>query len=106
MKKKEEPSTHSRRGDSWVQADLPLADDDGSQTRSSPLRPQGGASVAARAEQPALRDSTKSLMQQVVADANIEKAWKNVKANRGAPGPDGITIREFPDWYRARWTEI
>ena len=28
MKKKEEPSAHSRRGDSWVQVDLPLADDE------------------------------------------------------------------------------
>ena len=25
-------------------------------------------------------------------------AWKNVKANRGAAGPDGITITEFPEW--------
>ena len=55
MKNKEEPSAHSQRGNSWVQAFLSLAEDDGSQTRSSPLRPSpGGASVAARAEQPAL----------------------------------------------------
>ena len=36
----------------------------------------------------------------------MERAWKQVKANRGAPGPDGITIREFPEWLRPRWPEI
>ena len=51
MKNKEEPSAHSQRGTSWVQVDLHYVDDAGPQTRSSPLRPTGGVSVAARAEQ-------------------------------------------------------
>ena len=54
MKNKEEPSANSRRGNSWGLVTLPLADDASLQTRSSPLRPFGGATVAARAEQPAL----------------------------------------------------
>ena len=105
MKNKEEPSAHSPRGNSWSQVHLPLqedsAEDVGDQTRSSTLRPNlGGATVAACAKQPALSDSGESLMQHVVDSTNIEKAWKNVKANRGAPGPDGITIAEFPDWFQ------
>ena len=111
MKNKEEPSAHSHRENSWRQVDLSLrwelADDIGHQTRSSPLRPNhGGATGAARAEQPALSDSNELMMERVVQWPNIEKAWKNVKANRGAPGPDGITIAEFPSWFRPRWPEI
>ena len=45
-------------------------------------------------------------MEAVVNSTNMEAAWKNVKANRGARGPDGIAIAEFPDWLRPRWPEI
>jgi RNA-directed DNA polymerase len=42
-------------------------------------------------------------MEQIVDTDNLECAWARVKANRGAPGPDGITIDEFPDHFRALW---
>ena len=67
--------------------------------------PDRDATVAARTEQPALSEFQESLMERVVDPANMEAAWKNVKANRGAPGPDGITIAEFPDWLRPRWAD-
>ncbi len=37
-----------------------------------------------------------SLTEALVEETNIELAWKNVKADRRAPGPDCITITEFP----------
>ncbi|QDS93564.1 Group II intron-encoded protein LtrA [Roseimaritima multifibrata] len=104
MKNKEEPSAHSRRGNPLVQVDLYFPDNVGTETTGSPSRP--GDTAATRVEQPALSNSPESLMQHVVADANFEAAWKNVKRNRGAPGPDGITIAEFPDWFRPRWQSI
>ena len=45
-------------------------------------------------------------MEAVVDDANIERAWKNVKANKGAPGPDGITLDKFFETFRHHWPEV
>ena len=104
MKNKEEPSVNSRRGNTCEQADLNRSDCVGPQTTGSLSRP--GRTVAARTEQPALSDFSELLMERIVDPANMETAWKNVRANRGAPGPDGITIAEFPDWFRPRWDEI
>jgi RNA-directed DNA polymerase len=96
MKNKEESSMNSQRGCPYEQADLYRSDCVGSQTTGTLSRP--GPTVAARIEQPALSDFSESLMESIVDRANMAIAWKNVRANRGAPGPDGVTIAEFPEW--------
>ena len=65
--------------------------------------PQGGQSCAAVTEKPALDSLSMNLMEQVVDTENMERAWKKVKANHGAPGPDGITLAQFPEHFRPLW---
>lgn len=54
-------------------------------------------------EKPALNPVPLNLMEQIVDPDNLECAWARVRANRGAPGPDGITIDEFPEHFRELW---
>ena len=55
------------------------------------------------AMQPALHED---LMARVVARANRQQAWKRVKANKGAPGVDGMPIEDFAAFARLHWTNI
>ena len=45
-------------------------------------------------------------MEAVVGAQNMARAWARVKANRGAPGIDGMPIEEFPAYARAHWPTI
>jgi RNA-directed DNA polymerase len=66
---------------------------------------QRDASDEAFIEKPAL-DETQTLIDQLIDVSCIEAAWSRTKANRGAPGPDGVSIAEFPEWFRPRWETI
>lgn len=46
------------------------------------------------------------LLEQILSRENMELAWKRVRANKGAPGIDGVTIDEFPDQTRPLWGDI
>jgi RNA-directed DNA polymerase len=54
----------------------------------------------------ALSNASECLMEQIVDPRNIERAWRKVKANHGAPGPDGITLDHFPESFRSLWTKV
>jgi len=57
-------------------------------------------------EKSALGSLSEDLMEQIVDPENMERAWRKVKANRGAPGPDGITLKQFPEHFRSIWPEL
>jgi RNA-directed DNA polymerase len=67
------------------------------------LNPSGGVRCRRGLTKPALHDN---LMVRVVARENMQRAWKRVQANRGAPGMDGMTVEEFPAFARVHWSAI
>lgn len=36
----------------------------------------------------------------------MHKAWKQVRANKGAPGVDGMTLDAFPDFAKEHWPKV
>jgi hypothetical protein len=46
------------------------------------------------------------LLERVLSRENMQRAWKRVRANKGAPGIDGMTIEEFPELARQNWDAI
>ncbi len=71
-------------------------------SHSDPMQnPTGGVRVRREGMQPALRDD---LIERVLDHANVQRAWKQVKANGGAAGVDGRTIEAFPAFVRTQWS--
>lgn len=69
----------------------------------SATNPTGGAEARRVFTQPALHDD---LMGRMMDSANMRKAWKRVKANKGAPGSDGMTLKDFPTFARSHWSAV
>jgi RNA-directed DNA polymerase len=45
-------------------------------------------------------------MERVVERENMRRAWKRVKANRGAAGIDGMTLEAAETWMRMHWPTV
>ncbi len=50
--------------------------------------------------------NTERLMEEVCEYENCTQAWKRVKANKGSPGVDGMTVQQLPDYLKQQWPEI
>ena len=68
--------------------------------------PTGVAESRCEAEPPGAGYEENNLLEAILDTDNVSAAWKQVKANRGAPGVDGITIDAFPERFRALWPEL
>lgn len=69
----------------------------------STWNPIGGVEPRRSVAKPSLPDD---LMERVLERANMQRAWKRVKANRGSPGVDGMTVDAFPAFVRSHWPRV
>ena len=47
-----------------------------------------------------------NLMEEICERSNLEAALRRVRANRGGPGVDGMTVDELPGYLKANWRSI
>jgi RNA-directed DNA polymerase len=45
-------------------------------------------------------------MEEVCQRENLKKALKQVQANKGSPGVDGMTVEELPDFLKKHWPSL
>ena len=66
---------------------------------------EGTESLAAkrRSESPAIGER---LMEEVCERENCKQALARVKANKGSPGVDGMTVHDLPGYLKQHWPVI
>jgi len=70
-----------------------------------PRGPEQGLSCPA-APPPEEPTAPEDLLEQVLSRDNLLQALDRVKANRGAPGIDGMTTRQLPEYLKEHWPAI
>ena len=65
---------------------------------AEPFRPGPAEGFVPPVASNELRTTTASLMEEVADIGNLRQAFRKVRANRGAPGPDGMTVEDLGRW--------
>ena len=76
------------------------------QRDSTECKGYAGAQSADRLENGERAVRTPNLMESILSRDNLNKAYKRVKANKGAPGVDGMTVEEALPWLREHGKEL
>ena len=71
------------------------------------LRTEGEGTESLAAKRPAESPAEiERLMEEVVERENLKEALKRVKANKGSPGVDGMTVHALPAYLKEHWPAI
>jgi len=72
--------------------------------RGEAPRPDGEGTESLTAKRPAESSAeTERLMEEVVERENLREALKRVRANKGSPGVDGMTVHGLPEYLKEHW---
>src|SRR5258708_14335403 len=66
---------------------------------------EGSESVRTMSE-PESPARTDRMMEEIVERENLKEALRRVKANKGAPGVDGMTVNQLDDHLKQHWPAI
>ena len=93
------------RNDKRQKNQLVLAFTDESRSEALRVSAEGTESFVAKhtAESPAIGEQ---LMEDVCGRENCKQALARVKANKGSPGVDGMTVRDLPGYLKQHWPAI
>ncbi|MGF6812803.1 RNA-directed DNA polymerase [Paraburkholderia sp. Clong3] len=79
---------------------------DGRDRGEAPVVADRGAEPMAANPEPESPSACDRLMEEVCERENLKQALKRVKANKGAPGVDGMTVQALPAYLREHWPSI
>jgi RNA-directed DNA polymerase len=87
------------------QQKTPSGPEQGNRGEAPTAGPRGAESMTAKieTESPLVNDR---LMEEICERENLKRALKRVKANKGAPGVDGMTVQALPAYLREHWPTI
>jgi RNA-directed DNA polymerase len=72
----------------------------------APMAAERGAEPMAANPESESPSACARLMEEVCERENLKQALKRVKANKGAPGVDGMTVQALPAFLREHWLSI
>ncbi len=75
-------------------------------TGEAPMTAVGGTESLVAKRGTESRAVGEQLMEEVCERENCKQALARVKANKGSPGVDGITVHELPEYLKQHWPAI
>ena len=76
------------------------------QMNSTECEGYAGAQSAVRPERGEMENRQPELLEAILDRDNLNRAYKRVKANKGAPGVDGMTVEEALPWLKEHGKEL
>src|SRR6204780_1889585 len=86
-----------------IQAELNFSSTSAGEAREAGREETESLSTANDPESPA---STNRMMEEVCERENLKEALRRVKANKGSPGVDGMTVGGITDYLKQHWPAI
>ena len=81
-------------------------DPDGNEKGEAPTPISSGAETLRTQPERESPSSGDSLMEAILNPENLKQALKRVKANKGAPGVDEMSVSELPEHLKRQWPEL